>query len=507
VALGLLGVLVGAAVGSLTNPAVTLGLIAVVAVPIALWRWPEAALYVTVGAAALFEAMPVGWPDESTGLVPWFWNVTTITQRFLRVGSDPLYVNVFEIFILTAAVSAGTRAIIERRVRLRVGPLFWAISAYLLFVTLGLVHGVWVGGDLKIALWEGRGQYYLAVVYLLAYATLTDERRLRILLWVVVGCALFKGMQGAVRYFIVLGGRVPSRQGLLSHDQAIYQTSFLLLSVLLAYGGYRSRLRAVAWVALPLVLGTLLLNQRRLGVAMVLISGLVTIPLLYAHLRDRRRHLLVSAAVLLVLIPGYLRVGWNRSGALWEPARAIRSQFSPDYRDEQSDAYREVEHYNLIQTIRRGGKQLMTFASLDAPWHHSEWGPWIGMGYGRELGLFTYMPDLEKYDPFIHYRTHDSLLWVWARLGTGGFVLMWFMVAAALALAGQTLRRTRTRLQSVTLLWAIGMIFAFLMVARYDMGMAEYRPLIVLGLMMGVVGALHRQVSEAKEPTAQGATP
>ena len=502
-AIGLLVVLVGSALGTMTNPAVTFGLMALVVLPIVVWFWPETTFYLAVAGAALFEVQPLHWVDETTGMVPWFWNITTTTRRLLGVRTEPLYVNTFEVFMLMGAVLAVARMIMAGKLRFRVGVLFWPIAGYLAFVTFGMLHGLWAGGDLKIALWEGRGQFYLGALYLLGYSVLKDRRRIGILIWVLVACALFKGLQGAVRYVVFLGGRVPSQQGLLSHDQAVFQAGFLMLLGLMVYGGHRSWARTVALIGCPMMLGTMLLNQRRLVIALIVIGLGVGMPLLFATFPDRRRYLLATLAVAMLLVPAYLRIGWYRHGAIWEPARAIRSQFEPDYRDEQSDEYREAERYNLIQTIRRGGLKPMTFATLDPPWVREDWTPWIGMGYGRELGRYTFMYDLQRFDPFIHYRTHDSLLWLWARLGTGGVVAFWFMIAFALVLAVQTLKRLHDRTDKIMAIWAVCVVLAFLMMARYDMGLSEYRPLVLLGTALGLIGALHRRAEE-QEAESQG---
>jgi hypothetical protein len=145
-----------------------------------------------------------------------------------------------------------------------------------------------------------------------------------------------------------------------------------------------------------------------------------------------QRRFLIGLAVFGVVGLVYTAVFWNIHGPLAEPAQAVRSYFQPDDRDYQSNLYRDQENTNLRATIA-----------------HS---PIIGVGFGKEFDIVTYMVDLRAAWPLQRYMPHNNQLWVWMRTGWLGFGIFWSMVGATVLLVVTSLRLGTNRLRR---LWSL----------------------------------------------------
>ena len=83
-------------------------------------------------------------------------------------------------------------------------------------------------------------------------------------------------------------------------------------------------------------------------------------------------------------------------------------------RDASSDLYREIENFDLVYTIRAE--------------------PLTGVGFGKPFYQPAPLPDISFF-VFYRYIPHNSVLWIWLKMGFVGFVAMFFVIAAALRAA------------------------------------------------------------------------
>ena len=131
--------------------------------------------------------------------------------------------------------------------------------------------------------------------------------------------------------------------------------------------------------------------------------GLVVGVLVTAWLTFRHRPRLVIAIGLPVLVvsTAYLGAYWNKQyGTIAQPARAIRSQFDPNARDESSDTYRTTEAFDVVQTIR--GNRI------------------FGVGFGVPFAQYQPLPSLTSFWPLQSYTPHENVLWLWLKGGILG---------------------------------------------------------------------------------------
>jgi O-antigen ligase len=152
-----------------------------------------------------------------------------------------------------------------------------------------------------------------------------------------------------------------------------------------------------------------------------------------------------------------------------QPARAVRSLSSPDPRDAASNFTRELEKGNIRATIAAN--------------------PLLGVGFGREYLIVSYVPGLEGF-PLWRFEPHNTVMWLWLKLGAIGFVLFWLLIGTAITRAAQ-LAKTVREAQTFAVLTLTGII-SVLVFSYVDLGMTAGRLTSFLGILIGVLAALER---------------
>lgn len=432
--------------------------------PIISWRAPGAGIVLMTVAALLFEQFPLGIADRLTESVPLFKSLSA------SAGLGGLYINPFEVMMATIIVTWIAKDTVEGRLFLPRGQLAVAVCLLALTIIIAEVHGLAAGGDYKISLWEVRPWLYLALIYLLATQLITRRSLLHGVLWTIVVTGGLKAVQAIYRY-IVTRDVIPKPETLLEHEQAVFFGVFLALTLLLWLFRVRGRLRTVATALTPLVLYANMVNQRR--TAWIILGAGIALALVLTWNRavEQRRAVSIAAVVITVVLGAYLPLFWNSSGALAQPAQAVKSAVSPDPRDQSSDLYRIYENINLGLEIR----------------HTTP----FGAGFGRELVNTIPLPNLSKGDPFIIYIPHNQILYIWLRTGLLGVLAFWFFIGAAVVSA---CRLSRSADLACALFGAVTVcvLAAYLIEGWYDQGLTSFRIAIFLGCMLGCVEAAHR---------------
>ncbi len=452
----------------LDNILLPIVLLLAIVTPILLWRFPRMSLYVTVAAACLFEMFQTSYADALTDRVPFFWNINTIFLTYAHINLKAVPLNLVEVFLLIAGVCSGIRSVYTGTVNLRGGALLLPILVYVGFVLLGWVNGLLTGGDFKISLQEVRAQFYFLVIYLMAVNFIRDRRQLNSLLWVVVLCIGLKGILYTFRRYVTLAGLPLSDQGVGSHEEAFFFDCFIVLLMVLLLCRVYKRLQWVMWALLPfVVLGNVACNRRAGTAALAVVLPLLLLAA-YRALPERRRLIMGLCVTLTVGLSIYYPLFKNSSSILAQPARAIKSNFQPDTRDAGSNAARDAENANLMATIRSA--------------------PLLGNGYGHRYLHVVYMADISDIYELEDYLPHNTVLWVWERLGIFGFLAFWMMVAAILVLAGQTARLENadatTKAIGIFTLCVMCMLIVF---GLLDLQLSSYRDVLFAGGWVGVL--------------------
>lgn len=437
-------------------------------IPLLLWRYPKFSLYCVFASVCLFEALPLGMPDIPTAHVPFFWNINTIIQIYGHMDGHLMPLNLFEVFILLAAVSSAVRSVYSGTAKVVIGQMFWPILIYIVFVSIGWIHGLFTGGDFKISMQEVRSQFYLLLAYMIGLNSVGDRQTLKNLQWVMVIAIGFKACNYALRRFIDYAGQPLPDQGVGSHEEAFFFNSFIVFFVVsLAYRPSRALFYTVVGLLPIVVMGDLACN-RRTGTAALVIVLPILVTILYKTMPEVRKKIAIISFCFLIFSVAYYQAFKNSGSMLAEPARAVKSQFDPDSRDTSSNQYRDAEDADLMATIKLS--------------------PIIGYGYGKPMLHAVPIADISSQYEFWDIVTHNQILWVWMRVGSIGFVCFWLMVCGVIIYGIQRAidPEVDRELQALSIYTVL--VFSMLIVfGLLDLQLTNYRDMLFAGLWIGMM--------------------
>ncbi len=389
---------------------------AVVLAPAALyWLWerPVRGVYILFAAALLQETDygSVVYPDDLGYYTPIFQDIATWSHI------SGISFSIAELFMVLMLLIWLLKGLAARSFRFDKGSLMRPLALYIALVVIGEGHGLATGGDFKLSLWEVRSQAYMFIAYVLACNLVRTRKELNVLVWSVIVGGGIKGIQGCVRYYLEPHGHLET---LLSHEQSFFWNAALTLTaILFLYGGSR-RLKTAALVFLPFILIADIANNRRAGVV-ALGVGIVTLLVVtvVAHPARRRVALAILCLGAILWLP-YYSVYKTKDGLIAEPARAVYSNSHPDPRDASSNLYRDNENADLIFTMK---SSLLNEV--------------IGFGFGKRFYTPHSLDVISGAYIFYNLLPHNSILWIWMRVGSIGFFIFWVLIATAIMQAMQ----------------------------------------------------------------------
>jgi len=416
-------------------------------------RSPVLGLYLLFGATLVIPAQPFPAPDAITDNLTFFVN--------LNIGISLAEILMLVILVGLVAALAGTRA---HPVNGRL------MTPYLIFfgaIVIGEVNGLVHGGEFKLSLWELRPQVYGLVVFLLATLLLRDRSQLKVLLAILLASEVFRGGVGVFRYYNTISGSVNGFEAVLPHEES-YLLGLFLIVVAIGFIWYRDRLLLLLVVLSPLVFMSIVFNHRRAGLPEAGL-GVVTVMISAYIFEPRFRRSLVVAAVLMAFAATAFTVTfWHQqNGTFAEIIRPIKSRIEPDIRDQSSDLYRLAETANLKFTFRTS--------------------PLIGIGFGHPYYIVWQMADVARFDPLWDVIPHNSILWIPMRMGLLGMVTFFGLISMAIIEAVWVMRNVRDKFVRVAVIFALAAVFGELMNGYVDVGLENYRNVIVLGLVLAVI--------------------
>jgi hypothetical protein len=470
------GVVLGLAAGELVagGHSTAVAGLAVLLLPVMIWKRPHLGPVVILAAALLIEQfVPTVLPAEASGpavsaVTPLQIPITSSIPLFGGIGS--LHIQGTDLLILTVSIIYLAKSV-------EWGPRWWprsqvsmAVIALLGAVVVGVVIGLTHHGSLRAALMETRPFIYLGATYVLAAVLLQNRSALRTALWALVIADAFKAVQGLYLY-LQTRHLHPPPETLLGHEEGYLFALFILLVLALWLFDVPGRLRSTATWLLPLVIAADLVNNRR-AAWLVLGGGVLTLlAITYRTLPSRRRTIARSVAAALAISAVYFPLYWNKMGGLAQPARAIHSQISPDPRDSASDTYRTQEDANLKFNIAQGGL--------------------IGKGFGVPIDYALPIVNIRKIDPNIIYVPHNGVYYILMRLGLLGGVAFWGLLAAGIIAGCRLARCVDRELAAIGAVVACALI-AYALEGATDQGFFFYRIALVTGSLLGMMEAARR---------------
>lgn len=433
-----------------------------------LWRVPSFPILVLLWMSTMVEIYPLGFTDGTTERLGLWNNLSTLGLKGVPVSPA-------ELLMVGGLLVWIVRGLFSQTLELRGSDLVRPYLLYLIVVALALVHGLVTGAAYNIALWEIRTQVYGLLVFFLLLNTLQTRKHFEIVTWFMILGTGLKGLQGAYRYMITLGGSFGG-DAILEHDEGFFFPAYYLLTLLLFVFGGTRRQKQVAVTLMPFVMIADLANKRRASTGSLVIALIALVFIFIAVLPRRRVRILVISGAGLLLCLVYGAAFWGSDSKLAQPVRAIKSAITPDPRDESSNRYRDQEDFNLMTAIRENVI--------------------LGRGYGHIMPNVAGMVNLEATDPFIQYRPHNSILWVWWRAGILGAMLFWMGMGLAIIRHCFIARATSDPYIRRWAVFSVSVIIMVLMQSWWDMGQFRYRVIVYAWMVLAVVEALWRQSGE-----------
>jgi hypothetical protein len=461
----LLALVAGAFAGLLAAQQSPLAIVAfaLVPVPLVLWRWPHAAILITLVGTTTIEQFTY----DVTANVKGAWTQSIPFFRSLSPGTG---ISPMEIFLVVVLVIWLLHGALRRSLQVPRTPLAKMIAIYLALVTAFVGLGLSRGGRLNMVMWEARPWFYLGVMFVLASTLLTSKRALHALLWIVVLGSGFKAVQGA-EIFLAVRHVTPRPEATLAHEEAFFFGLFTVLTAALWIFRMRGRLRVTATLLLPIVTIANLGNSRRNAWAILALELVVLLVLAWFRLPERRPMLRRLIACMLVVGAVYFPTFWNNDGAVGQPARALRSAIAPSARDLMSNQYRQAEDANLVLNIQASNG--------------------VGKGFGVPIDYAIPITDLSHLSSAIDFVPHNGVLYVWMRMGLLGEIALFSLIGAMIMRACQLVKvadRELALFGAVVVCAVVG----YVVQGYNDMGFFWFRIAIGMGILLGAVEAALR---------------
>ena len=408
-------------------------------------------------------------------MTPWFPFLKGFSSpEALLYVNDALIISPLETYIILTFVSWLSRGIAQRKINFHAGNLFWPALAFLLFTFTGLAYGIGTGGNVNVALWEARPLFYLVSIIVLASNLLEKREHISHLIWAAVLALFFETIIGDLYFFFVLNRDLTGVEALNEHSVPVHLNVIFILALSIFLYKTPGRIRIVLPIMLPFMLLLYIANQRRASfVALAIALTLLAVALFI----DNRKAFTIFVPPLLLIAVVYLAIFWNSSGATGLPARAIKSMILPSqatYRDQSSNVYRVVENININYTIHQK--------------------PLTGVGFGQVFYIIIPMADISFFT-WWQYMSHNSIFWIWLKMGVLGFFVMLFFVGTAILTGTHVyLHMPNNQLRAFALTATLYIVMHFVY-AYVDISW-DSQSMVLIGSMMGMINCLERVAAQ-----------
>jgi hypothetical protein len=435
--------LVGGGLAYLTAPhPFSIALLALVTCCAAAVARPILGVYGAVIFTMIGDTVTVSW-------YPFTKNMSS--RESILFIADGLTINPFEVIVAFTAVSWILRMLGDSAWRFNRGAMWKPMLAFTGFVFLGLLYGLSRGTyDTTVAVWEARPLLYIPILYILITNLLTTGRQYeRLFICALVGVVVQSML--ALQYFHKLAPEVRANLDSLTEHGASIHVDVLIVFVIAIWLLPRCNPVRRIWVSLALVptVWMFVLSQRRAAAVALIIGGL-----LVALLVSRRRPWAAMWFTLVAVVLGglYTLAFWNTTGGIGFGAQAVKGVIAPGQlsaKDRSSDLYRQIEAFDIWYTIR--SNEL------------------FGVGFGQQFLRPIKLPDISFF-VFWQYLPHNSILWIWIKMGVGGFMAMLYLMARTIQRGVRSAIRIQSPDLTSVVIAAVAYVVMYMVYCYVDIG-------------------------------------
>jgi len=344
-------------------------------------------------------------------------------------------------------------------------PIKAGFAVFFATVMALLLYGLLGGGDFKNALWQARQLFWFPVLgVIFGHALKTAGARVG-LLRVIIAAAWMRSLMGIYFTFAIARPAGWELEYTMTHSDAILSVVAILIALAtlverptVPHVVLNVLVQPVLWLGLHV-------NDRRIAYV-ALAGGLLALVLMgpaWLRLLVRR-----SVVALVPVAAIYLSVGWYSTAPIFAPVSTLRQVLTSE---DTSSQTRDIENYNLMQTLRRQ--------------------PLFGSGFGHEYLELVQAYSVDHLFAQYKYIAHNSVLWLLSLAGWAGFAALWAVFPMAVTVALVVHRAAEAPLDRVLAFAAVAATISFLTQAWGDMGLQSWMGALVLASLVGATGALY----------------
>lgn len=399
------------------------------------------------------------------------------TEYFLNLKSLNIFKNIelavlnpLEIHLLLILLIWLLIFITKKNLYFQQIPNWFILLLFFGWLIFSFIYGMRRGGDFLPALWELRALFYMGILIIITPQIIQSKEQIQNLMWIIIVVLSFKAFQGIIR-IIRLGFNFGFRTELTNHEDPLFFISLFTLLLSLVLLKYKSGQKYYLYFTTPIILLVFFFSQRRAAYAALVVASIAFIALLH---KIERKTLLKILIPFILIFALYTTLFWDNQSTIGIPAQLIRASITkpkgPQDMRYYSNLYREIENFNLAQTIKKS--------------------PLIGIGFGIKYDQA--IPLVKIPFPLQEYIPHNEILWIFVKSGALGFFLFWFFFNTYIFQTSFLYNHLRDpylkSIASVIIVAIIGQ----LVVSYYDLQLTYYRNMIYLGTMMGLIPTLRR---------------
>lgn len=445
------------------NVPVVLCLVYVVSIAVVSFFRLDYSIYTLIFLVLAFDQFGIPGFEPATFKIDFFRNLKEISYI---PSFEAGVVNPVEIHLLFIIISLFVIMTADRSQTWRPIPVFWPFLIFLSCFLFSTAYGMIGGGDFLVALWEIRAFFYFFVLYLIIPQIIRSREQLQIFIWIFIIAISIKAFQGIGR-FISVGFTTGGHATLTNHEDPVFMvTLFILLFGFLVFKVKNKQRFWLLVLLLPLMLG-FYFALRRAAYASFMVAFVTFIVFLPAAVRWKFIKIMLPCIILAGI---YTVALWDSNARFTRPIQMIRSGierpvYEENSEDYYSNLYREIENYNLAQTVVNN--------------------PVKGVGFGKKYDQPVPLVDIRF--PLKDYIPHNEIFWVLVKMGSIGFISFWFFFNSYVSRGVKVFNRIEDPYLKAVNIFIVVAVINQMVVSYFDLQLTYYRNMIYLGCLMGLL--------------------
>jgi hypothetical protein len=252
-----------------------------------------------------------------------------------------------------------------------------------------------------------------------------------------------------------------------THSDSILASVGVLICVLRIYQAPRIRSYVQAALLLPVLGLGIIANNRRIAFVAIALGFFFSYLCAPGAFKRRVHQTVLALAPLLILYTG---AGWNAHGGWAKPVQSLRSVV--EQKDASSET-RDIENYNLLQTLKVS--------------------PVVGSGFGHKYRELVKAYDISTIFEAYRYVPHNSVLWFWSAGGLLGFTWYWMFISVGVFTAARVVRVSQNLHERTLGMVAICAVGAWGAQSFGDMGLMSWMGGLIVASSLGTTAAVAAQ--------------